>query len=181
MQIIYRRISSTLIGSLPDTQAAYQPGRNTIEQIQALQQIIEKTKEYNVDGFICFVDYAKAFDSLHQSKLWQVLQDHTNVSPAYINFLIKAYKGSKPTITTDIGTTRWIDILRGVKQGDVMSALLFCIAIGVITLKALEGGNYGISIGGRKWTDLGYADDLAIVAKSKAELIAHPVSLPTTG
>ena len=171
MQIMYRRISSTLIESLPDTQAAYQPGRNTVEQIQALQQVIEKTKEYNVDGFICFVDYAKAFDSLHQSKLWQVLQDHTNVSPAYINFLMKAYKGSKATITTDIGITRWIDILRGVKQGDVMSALLFCIAIGVITLKALEGNNYGISIGGRSWSDLGYADDLAIVAKSKAELI----------
>ena len=84
---------------------------------------------------------------------------------------MKAYKGSKATITTDIGITRWIDILRGVKQGDVMSALLFCIAIGVITLKALEGNNYGISIGGRSWSDLGYADDLAIVAKSKAELI----------
>ena len=70
MQIIYKRIASTLRESLPSSQAAYQPGRNTIEQIQALQQLIEKAKEFNVNGFICFVDFTKAFDSLHQSKLW---------------------------------------------------------------------------------------------------------------
>ena len=84
---------------------------------------------------------------------------------------MKAYKGSKARITTDIGETRWIDILRGVKQGDVMSALLFCIAIGLITSKSSEGNKYGIPIGKRIWPDLGYADDLAIIAKSKAELI----------
>ena len=170
MQIIYKRISTTLIESLPTTQAAYQPGRNTVEQIQALQQIIEKSKEYNVTGYICFVDYTKAFDSLHQSKLWQALQDNTNISPAYINFLMKAYKGSSASIVTPIGETRWIEILRGVKQGDVMSALLFCIAIGIITINAFENQSFGIPIGGSNWSDLGYADDLAVIAKSKAEL-----------
>ena len=177
MQIIYKRISNTLIDSLPPTQAAYQPGRNTVEQIQALQQIIEKSKEYNVDGYICFVDYEKAFDSLHQSRLWQALQDHTNISPAYINFLIKAYKDSSATVTTSIGETRWIDILRGVKQGDVMSALLFCIAIGIITLNAFKDKNFGLPIGGSNWSDLGYADDLAVVAKSKVELEEMLVNL----
>ena len=51
MQIMYRRISSTLIESLPDTQAAYQPGRNTVEQIQALQQVIEKNKRVQCGWF----------------------------------------------------------------------------------------------------------------------------------
>ena len=49
MQIIYNRISKTLQDSLNDTQAAYQPQRGTVEQIQALQQLIEKCKEFNVD------------------------------------------------------------------------------------------------------------------------------------
>ena len=171
MQIIYKRISNTLTESLPPTQAAYQRGRNTVEQIQALQQIIEKSKEYNVEGYICFIDYAKAFDSLHQSKLWQALKDQTNLSPAYINFLMKAYQSSKATVTTSIGSTRWFEILRGVKQGDVLSALLFCIAIGIITSKAFESNGFGLPIGGTTWSDLGYADDLAILASSKAQLI----------
>ena len=37
MQIIYKRIANTLSESLPSTQAAYQPARNTVEQIQSLQ------------------------------------------------------------------------------------------------------------------------------------------------
>ena len=51
-----------------------------------------------------------------------------------------------------------------------MSALLFCIAIGIITINAFENQSFGIPIGGRNWSDLGYADDLAVIAKSKAEL-----------
>ena len=84
---------------------------------------------------------------------------------------MKAYKSSTAKVITSVGDTRWFEILRGVKQGDVLSALLFCIAIGVITTKAFEDNNFGIPIGGQNWSDLGYADDLAILARSKVELI----------
>ena len=170
-QIIYRRIAATLRESLPSTQAAYQPGRSAVEQVQSLQQIIEKSKEFNIEGFICFVDYRKAFDSIDQSKLWKILQDCTNLSPAYINFLIKVYEGSSATIRTSVGNTRLINILKGVKQGDVLSAILFCLVISVITYRAFNNKNYGLSIGGILWSDLSYADDLAVVAENKAQLV----------
>ena len=170
-QIMYRRTATTLKESLPSTQAAYQSGRSAVEQIQSLQQIIEKAKEFNLNGFICFVDYTKAFDSIDQSKLWQTLQNCTNLSPAYINFLIKVYERSSATIRTAVGNTRLISILKGVKQGDVLSALLFCIVISVITYKAFNNKSYGISIGGTNWSDLSYADDLGVIAKDKAELV----------
>ena len=77
------------------------------------------------------IKVATAFDSL---KLWKALKNNINLSPAYINFLIRAYKGSSATIRTPLGNTRWIGILKGVKQGGFLSALLFCIAIGLIIL-----------------------------------------------
>ena len=64
-----------------------------------------------------------------------------------------------------------INILKGVKQGDVLSAILFCLVISVITYKAFHNKNYGLPIGGTKWSDLSYADDLAVVAEDKAQLI----------
>ena len=170
MQIIYKRISKTLQETLHDTQAAYQPQRGTIEQIQALQQIIEKCKEFNVDGVICFIDFTKAFDSVDQDKLWEGLKRHTNLPDAYIKLLINAHKDSFTRIRTDCGLTELIEILKGVKQGDVLSALLFCIVITIILERALHDENFGISIGGRDWRDLGYADDLSVIAKTLAEL-----------
>ena len=47
MQVIYNRISGTLSCSLSDSQAAYQQGRGTIDQIQSVQQIVEKANEFN--------------------------------------------------------------------------------------------------------------------------------------
>ena len=72
-QIIYNRISKSLIAALPNEQAAYQPGRNTIEMIQMMQQIIEKANEFQRNIAICFIDYTKAFDSVDQQKLWDAL------------------------------------------------------------------------------------------------------------
>ena len=170
MTILYKRISHTLIESLQATQAAYQPKRGTIEQIQSLQQIIEKCQEYRVNAFICFIDYRKAFDSLKQHKLWQALHEYTDVPTSYIKLLSNLYKHSSARIRTDLGISRMIQILKGVKQGDVLSALLFCVVIMVIMKETLEGQHHGVSIGGIGWSDFGYADDLGVLATTEEEL-----------
>ena len=46
MQVVYTRINKDLNGALPIEQAAYQPGHNTIEEIQTTQQITEKLIEF---------------------------------------------------------------------------------------------------------------------------------------
>ena len=118
MMVIYCRIKEPLTCALQPTQAAYQQGRGTIEQMQTLQQIIEKCNEFNRSGVICFVDFTKAFDSVDQTKLWKALRKLTNVNPAYINLIARLYEHSKTSIRTDVGTTTPIDLLRGVKQGE---------------------------------------------------------------
>ena len=59
MQIIYNRIKAPLTNALQINQAAYQHGRGTVEQIQILQQIIEKCNEFQRECVICFVDFKK--------------------------------------------------------------------------------------------------------------------------
>ena len=63
MQVVYTRIKKDLIEVLPKEQAAYQPGHSTIEQIQTIQQIIEKSIEFQQPSVICFINYTKAFHS----------------------------------------------------------------------------------------------------------------------
>ena len=170
MFILYNRIAPELNRTLPANQAAYQKGRSTIEQIQTLQQTIEKTNEFNGHGVICFIDFTKAFDSVDQTKLWHTLRSQTNVNPAYINLLASLYEYSKSRIRTDVGTTREIKILRGVKQGDLASAILFCIILFIILLETFEGLEYGIRLGGESMTDKGYADDVGLMTEKVEQM-----------
>ena len=170
MQIIYNRISKTIAAALPQSQAAYQPGRNTIEQIQSIQQIIEKCKEFNRPAVMCFIDFTKAFDSIKQSKLWQALHDFTDLDASYINLLRTLYSNSKAYVRTEIGATEHIDILKGVKQGDLLSALLFCISLKVILEETFNGINFGVKIGGTLENEKDYADDVALITCTVAEL-----------
>ena len=37
--------------------------------------IMEKAREFQKNIYFCFIDYAKAFDCVGHSKLWQVLKE----------------------------------------------------------------------------------------------------------
>ena len=64
MQVVYTRIKKDLTSALPIEKAAYQPGHSTTKQIQTIQQIIEKSIEFQQPYVIYFIDYKKSFDSI---------------------------------------------------------------------------------------------------------------------
>ena len=177
VNIIATRTKADLYASFPETQAAYQPGRGTIEQILALEQIIEKSIEFNNPVHITFIDFKKAFDSVKLSSLWMLL-DKTSINKKYINLLKQSYENSNAYIKTEFGTSRCVDILKGVKQGDVLSAILFCIVIAALVLQVENECTSGFSIGGHTLSNLSYADDIAVISNSRCELqiYLHPLA-----
>ena len=54
---------------LPDVQVAFGKDKGTIDQIANICCIMEKARESQKNIYFCFIDYAKAFDSMDQSKL----------------------------------------------------------------------------------------------------------------
>ena len=75
-------------------------------------------------------------------------------------------------IKADIGISRAVQILKGVKQGDIHSAILFCIVIAAIISKAESDCKSGFSIGGHPLPNLSYADDIAAINQSPKDLQA---------
>ena len=49
---------------LPDVQAGFRKGRGNRDQIANICWIIENAREFQKNVYICFTDYAKAFDSV---------------------------------------------------------------------------------------------------------------------
>ena len=36
---------------------------------------MEKAREFHKNIYLCFIDYPKAFDSVHHNKLWKILKE----------------------------------------------------------------------------------------------------------
>ena len=56
-------------------QAGFRKGRGTRDQIVNIYWIIEKAREFQKNIYICFIDYAKAFDCVDHNKLWNILKE----------------------------------------------------------------------------------------------------------
>ena len=55
--------------SAPDVQAGFRKGRGTRDQIANIRWIIKKAREFQKTIYFCFIDYAKASDSVDHNKL----------------------------------------------------------------------------------------------------------------
>ena len=45
------------------------------EQIANIRWIIEKARDFQKNNYLCFIDYAKAFDHVDHNKLWKILKE----------------------------------------------------------------------------------------------------------
>ena len=59
---------------LPDVQADFRKSRGTRDQIANIRWIIEKARVFQENICFCFIDYAKAFDSVDHNELWKIFQ-----------------------------------------------------------------------------------------------------------
>ena len=69
LNIIQARLQQYVNSELPDVQAGFRKGRETRDQIVNIHWIMEKAREFQKNIYFCFIDYAKAFDSVDHSKL----------------------------------------------------------------------------------------------------------------
>ena len=75
LNIPQARIQEYMNCELPDVQTGFKKDRGTRDQIANIHQIIEKAREFQKNICLCFIDYAKAFDSVDHNKLWEILQE----------------------------------------------------------------------------------------------------------
>ena len=143
---------------LPDAQASFRKGRGTRDQIANIHWINKKAREFWENIYFCFIDYAKAFNSVDHNKLWKILKEIG--IPDHLTCLLRdLYAGQEATVRTEHGTTDWFQIGKGACQGCILSPCLFNIYAGYIMRNArLDEAQTGIKIARRNINNLRYAD-----------------------
>ena len=158
----------TLDQHQPREQAGFRSGFSTIDHIQVISQLQEKSDEYKIPLCFAFVDYEKAFDSIEFNPLFESLENQ-GVEAAYITLLRDLYNGATSTLKLHRDSDT-IKLQRGVRQGDNHSPKLFTACLQDAIINKINWEDKGINMDGEHLSHLIFADDIVLVAKSPEEL-----------
>jgi hypothetical protein len=63
---------------------------------------MERSREYNQDVFLCFIDYKKAFDCVDHEQMWITMQE-MGFPEHLIDLLRELYNEQEATLRTEFG------------------------------------------------------------------------------
>ena len=122
LKILQARLQRYMNRELPDVQSGLGKGRGTRDQIANIHWIIKKAREFQKN--ICLIDYAKAFDCVDHSKLWEILKE-TGIPDHLTCLLRNLYACQEATVRHRHVTTDWFQIRKGICQSCILSPCLF--------------------------------------------------------
>ena len=180
LKILHHRISSALedAGSFDEEQAGFRTGRSCADHIFTMRNIIEQCEEWQMPLYVNFIDFQKAFDSVHRESLWRVMT-HYGI-PGKLIRLTKLFFTGFTCKVQGCADEDFFEVTSGVRQGCVISPLLFILVTDFIMKRSGEGHTTGLRWNlTTKLNYLAYADDLALfstthhgMSKYTSELVA---------
>ena len=129
--------------------------------------MIKKARDFQRNIYLCFIDYAKAFDCVDHHKLWKILQEIR--TPDHLTSLLRnLYAGQEVIVRTGHGTTDWFQLGKGVSQGCILSPCLFNL-YAEYTMRnfGLDEAQAGIKTARRNINNPRYADDTTFMVESE--------------
>ena len=154
---------------LCENQLAYRKGYQTSDHIFTLRAIIENTFQ-NKKGalYLCFVDFKKAFDSVDHKELLHKLATY-GIKGNFLKIIASLYSKVKSSVRGTDGLTELFSCSRGVRQGCLLSPLLFALFLNDLNSHLSESSS-GVTVGDDSIHTLLYADDLVLIARDPTDL-----------
>ena len=178
-KMILNRIMSKIDIHLRHNQNGFRPGRSTTANILAIRRLIEGIQNRHKKAIILYVDFRKAFYSIHRGMMMNILKAY-DIPPRLLASIYTLYKNKKARVVRPEGETNLFEIRTGV------------LHIGSISLRNCSRLRYEANISeyrsrrgfklrkrqSRRMTpititDLNFADDLELITEEKEQ--AHDI------
>lgn len=131
--------------------------------------LAQRCRDISVDLYCCFIDFQKAFDRVKHSILIETLRD-IGLDSSDVRIIANLYWKQTTSVLVDGKESQTLSIKRGVRQGCILSPLLFNVYSERIFRKALYDKQEGIIVNGEVINNLRYADDTVLLASSQKDL-----------
>ena len=117
-------------GILPEEQCGFRPQRSTTDMMFVVRRLQKLGRTSNTFLEIYFIDLAKAYDSVDRVLLWEVLA-RLGVPPRMIKVIRMFHDGMRTRVQFGDGDfSAWFNVCQGLRQGFLLSPLLFNICGG---------------------------------------------------
>lgn len=169
-RIILNRIKMTVESRLRNEQAGFRAHRSCVDLINTLRIILEQGGEFQAVIYAAFIDFEKAFDSVSHRVLWHVLEDY-GIPPKIVNIIRDLYDGYQCQVLHQGKLTQPISVGAGVRQGCILSPILFLLVLDAVMRRTIGGRRRGIQWGvNSRLEDLDYADDICLLSQRYTDM-----------
>ena len=168
--LLRNRIEPKIDNILRKKQNGFRRNRSTTSQILTIRRILEGVRAKNLQATLIFVDFTKAFDSIHRGKMEQILLAY-GIPKETVAAITILYRNTK----VKVRSPEYLDIVAGVLQGDTLAPYLFIICLDYVLRTSIdkikENGFELTKKRSRRYpattiTDSDSADDIAILANT---------------
>ncbi|WP_346303773.1 reverse transcriptase family protein [Pantoea sp. Morm] len=164
---LYNRLVPYMEKIVDDYQAGFRKNMSTIDQIFTLKQVGEKMTEFGHSLWVLFVDFEAAYDTVSREELYRAMLE-MNIPRKLIKLTRCTMENNKCQVRVSGRNGCPFGVGTGLRQGDALAPLLFNMVLHKIISKTKL--NHGYTIYTRMVQILAYADDIAIVGRTRASM-----------
>ena len=117
---------------LCDEQNGFRKSRTTLDHLSTVMSLTETQKALKKDIYVAFIDFSKAYDSIPRHILWENLKQSGICGQRcghLYNAIISLYTTVKSCVGINGISTNFFDFKCGLKQGCLLSPLLFSLYV----------------------------------------------------
>ena len=148
-------------------QFGYREGRGTSMACTFINDLLQYCSVKGSNVFICSLDAEKCFDSIWHEGLFYKLLDI--LPKSHWLFLYRWYQSMKCVVRWDGTHSQCFRVLRGTKQGSILSPTIFDIFINDLLVE-LSASGVGIRIEDELFNSFAYADDINLMCLKTNDL-----------
>ena len=168
-RIILQRITTAADKLLRQERAGLRKGKSCIDHIFVLRQVLQQPQEWKSSLYVVFVNFEKAFNSLHRPSLRKILRHH-GIPHKSVNIIQALYEHFECRVIHNNQLTEPFRVDTGVKQERILSPVLFSMVVDWLMRTVPQGRRLGI-----RWTpmtvleDEDYADDIGLLSSKQQD------------
>ena len=162
-RLLYTRLEPYAEDCTGDYQAGFRADRSTSDQIFAIRQILEKTREFNIETHHLFIDFKAAYDTINRMEMLKIMKE-LSFPTKLIRLVAATLNGAKCCVQLQGEFSPPFETREGLRQGDALSTLLFNITLeGIVRRSEIDTRG---TIYHKSMQILAYADDVDIVGRN---------------